>query len=490
MAGIGKSTISRTFANWLSSRAPLGTVDIGASFFFKRGEGDRGLASRFFPTIVRELVSKISGLDELIADVIKSDPLIFDKALGEQFDKLLYQPLQKISCESISYLTFVVVVDALDECERENDIRTILKLWSELSQVTSIRLKLFLTSRPELPIRLEFKDMPIHIHEDIILYDAVPQTTIQHDISIYLHDEFSRIRKEHNADLQPSMTLELNWPGEQIIQDLTEIAIPLFIVAATVVRFVGDSNWDPQERLGKILQFQGIGTLEQMEQIYLPVLTQLHTTLSTVQDKEKLYEEFRLIIGSIVTLAEPLSVSSLAILLSLDTAHVLRRLRSMYSVIHVPSDLVTPIRTLHLSFREFLLGDKIRHQPYGVDGPATHRLLFEKCLHLLSGPRGLRENLCDLTFPGQPRSEVNSVTIHQCLSPALQYASQYWVYHIQQGTIQVDDDSLIYTFLQKHFLHWLEAMSLIEKLAQVMTQIATLQSLISVCPLREDVIFC
>lgn len=83
MAGTGKSTISRTLAEWLTNQHHLGVVDLGASFFFKRGEGDRGSASRIFPTLTRQLVLKIPGLDCSIADVIASDPLIFDKALGE-----------------------------------------------------------------------------------------------------------------------------------------------------------------------------------------------------------------------------------------------------------------------------------------------------------------------------------------------------------------------------------------------------------------------
>jgi hypothetical protein len=52
---------------------------------------------------------------------IVSDPAIFDKALGEQFDKLIYQPLQKVSFTS-GCTTLVVVVDALDECEKNSDI--------------------------------------------------------------------------------------------------------------------------------------------------------------------------------------------------------------------------------------------------------------------------------------------------------------------------------------------------------------------------------
>ena len=44
MAGTGKSTISRTVAKCLKKKGLL-----GASFFFKRGEADRGNAKETFP---------------------------------------------------------------------------------------------------------------------------------------------------------------------------------------------------------------------------------------------------------------------------------------------------------------------------------------------------------------------------------------------------------------------------------------------------------
>ena len=80
-----------------------------------------------------------------------------------------------------------------------------------------------------------------------------------------------------------------------------------------------------------------------------------------------------------------------------------------------------------LPFSEFLLSDKLQHEPFGVDGSATHRMLATKCLELLSRPDGLRENLCRLKYPGQPRREVDRTIIDKRLSPAFQYACRYCV---------------------------------------------------------------
>ncbi|MCJ1423154.1 hypothetical protein MMC29_001035 [Sticta canariensis] len=478
MAGTGKSTISRTFAEWLTGPDRLGSVDLGASFFFKRGEGDRGSASLFFSTITRQLVQKIPELDARVAEAVTSDPLFFDRSLGEQFDKLIYQPLRTVNITTSSCWTFIVVVDALDECEKDRDIDVILKLWSQLPQISTVCIKLFLTSRPDRPIRLGFKNMSVGIHQDLILHD-VPATTIQNDISAFLKDEFLEIRKKYNDDLPSSTSLDTDWPGDEVIQDLVNMAVPLFIVAATVCRFVGDSNFSPEERLKTILHFQKMGQLEQMERIYLPVLTQLPTTLSNRGDEEMLYQQFQVIVGSIVTLAEPLSKTSLADLLNIRQDTIALRLNPLHSILRVPADTETPVRTLHLSLGEFLLSDKVRHKPFGVNGPATHQMLFTKCLEFLSGSGGLRENLCDLEYPGKPRQEVEPTMINEHLSPVFQYACRYWVHHVQHSMVLIHDYDKVHVFLRKHFLHWLEALSLMNRIAEVIGQVGVLKSLVS-----------
>lgn len=173
-----------------------------------------------------------------------------------------------------------------------------------------------------------------------------------------------------------------------------------------------------------------MGQLEQVEQTYLLVLIKLSATLSDSRDKEKLYQEFRMIVRSIIILTEPFSVTSLADLLDMRQDTIVLRLRPLHSVLRVPVDHETPVPTLHLSFSEFLLSDKLRDQPFRVDGPETLQVLLTKYLVLLSGSNGLRENLYDLGYPGQPRQELNSTIINEHLPPALQYACRYRVHHV------------------------------------------------------------
>jgi hypothetical protein len=218
----------------------------------------------------------------------------------------------------------------------------------------------------------------------------------------------------------------------------------------------------------------------QIGQTYLHVLNNWAATSLDSPGMQPRYQEFRAIVGSIGILAEPLSIRSLTDLMNVPREDIWSLLRPLHSVIRVPADFETPVQTLHLSFGEFLLSDKLRHEPFGVDGPATHRMLFTKCLKLLSGPEGLRQNLCNLEYPGQLRRVVDSAVINQRLLPAFQYACRYWVHHVQNSMVWICDDDDVYAFLRKHFLHWLEALSLMNRIAEAIKYIGVLKSLISV----------
>jgi hypothetical protein len=75
IARTGKSTISRTVARSLKD-----TNYLGASFFFKRGEGGRGNAKRFFPTLIRQLVLRISERKPGVQKALDDDPDVASKS--------------------------------------------------------------------------------------------------------------------------------------------------------------------------------------------------------------------------------------------------------------------------------------------------------------------------------------------------------------------------------------------------------------------------
>ncbi|KAJ6035814.1 hypothetical protein N7540_000093 [Penicillium herquei] len=192
MAGTGKSTISRTVANSLKQ-----TNHLGASFFFKRGEEDRGNAKKIFPTLTKQLMLRVSGLRLGVQKALDHDPEIATKSLREQFEKLLLQPLLDLDHLGRQPQTAIIVIDALDECDNDQDIRTIIRLLPILQRAKATRLCTFLTSRPELPINLGFSEITDRTYQDLALHD-IPEEVTEHDISLFLRDRFANIKRDRN----------------------------------------------------------------------------------------------------------------------------------------------------------------------------------------------------------------------------------------------------------------------------------------------------
>jgi len=463
MAGTGKSTISRTVTKSFKDKKIL-----GASFFFKRGEEDRGNAKRLFPTLIQQLVDSIPQLTPGTQKAIEDDPYISEKSLGEQFDKLLLQPLLNMDLDQIA--TRVIVIDALDECESEenkDDIRAILHLLPRVQTSKSVRLRFFLTSRPELPIRLGFMDITVD-HQDLDLRD-IPKPEIEQDISLFLRHKFSQIRQDHK--------FSSDWPGDEVIQVLVARTVPLFISAATLCRFIGDANWDPQDRLDAILADQST-YISKMDSTYLPVLNQLLVG----QDKweaEQLVQEFKNIVGVIIVLVTPLSVNALSQLLSTKTNNINKRLDRLHSVLNIPDNLCTPVRLLHLSFRDFLLDPKKKKSsPFWIDEKEVHQNITAQCLKVMQ--HSLRKNICNLPSFGTQRIEIDTYSINQYLPSELQYSCRYWAQHLTQSKDPGTEMGEAFLFLQEHFLHWVEAMSILGIISEVVGIINTLQSVIQV----------
>src|ERR1700760_4627441 len=242
LAGTGKLTIARTVA-----RRYFENGQLGASFFFSRGGGDVGRASKFFPTIAMQLSRKSHSLQRHICDALRNNTDITTQSLGDQWRQLILGPLSKLSGNS--YLSsYIVVIDALDECDNDEDIRTIVKLLAEAQRLQTVRLRVLLTSRPEIPIRHGFYQIPDTEHQDVVLHHISP-SIVDHDIRIFL---------KYNLELigQKKPSLGAYWPGEEVVKQLVQIASGLFIWAATACRFIQEVEkvFLIRKRLAAVLQ--------------------------------------------------------------------------------------------------------------------------------------------------------------------------------------------------------------------------------------------
>lgn len=106
--------------------------------------------TRLFTTICAQLLVKIPSLIAHVESAIEADPSISDKSMGEQFEKLICQPLSQIRHHLSQAPKLIIVIDALDECAQNGD--TLLRLLSQTRNKWSPILKIFITSRPEKQI--------------------------------------------------------------------------------------------------------------------------------------------------------------------------------------------------------------------------------------------------------------------------------------------------------------------------------------------------
>ncbi|KAJ4161619.1 uncharacterized protein LMH87_007649 [Akanthomyces muscarius] len=334
MAGTGKSTISRTVARSLADNGQL-----GASFFFKKGETDRGSLSKFFMTIAADLIMKKPSTAPHIEAVLNADHSITSKNYTEQFQKFLLEPLTK--CD-IGDRPVVIVVDALDECEQEGDIERFLYLVSRLETELPDRIRIFLTSRPEEPFRSQFKK--IKKKDSRVILHEIPKSVVEHDIDLFLRYELYSIRADFNSRVPLERHLTVAWPSESSFDRLMKMAVPLFIVAATLCRFISDNRiGTPKKLLERVLSRSGDG-LSQLETTYQSVLDNQISARASVSQRAEIIQQFRQVVGCIILLASPLSTSSLAVLLIMDKDDIDSRLDLLHSVLSIPASAQAPLR--------------------------------------------------------------------------------------------------------------------------------------------------
>ncbi|KAJ5938324.1 WD40 repeat-like protein [Penicillium verhagenii] len=459
MAGTGKSTISRTLARSLKD-----TNHLGASFFFKNGEGDRGNAKKFFPTLTRQLILRISGLRSGVQKALDHDPDLVSRSLGEQFEKLLLQPLLNLNHLRRYSQTAVIVIDALDECENDEDIQNIIRLLPLIQKAKAVHIQIFLTSRPELPISLGFSDIADHEYQNLALHE-IPEEATEPDIYLFLQNRFEKIRQ--NRNISP------NWPGDDVIQALVTISVPLFISAATMCRYIGNSKLEPKLRLAELLTDQS-KYVSRMDKTYMPVLTRLLDDQESDElEQQELLQEFHKIIGSIILLAVPLSINALSLFLGIGADQISNLLDSFRSVLRIPNDRDHPVRILHLSFRDFLIKSRTE---FFVDMPKRHKEITKSCLKTMQDR--LQKDICKLASPGTHRVDIDPQHIHQCLPPEVQYSCRYWVHHLEQSQVPPSEMGEMRLFLEKHFLHWVEAMSLLGLISEVVSMLDILRTVI------------
>ena len=93
---------------------------------------------------------------------------------------------------------------------------------------------------------------------------------------------------------------------------------------------------------------------------------------------------------------------------------------------------------------------------------------------------GLKKDICGVLEPGTRRADVAKSSVHNSLPEGVAYACYYWAQHILMSNSHLDDEGAVHKFLQKHLLHWMEALSWLGKASDVIHSLETLKSIVAV----------
>ncbi|KAF1972832.1 hypothetical protein BU23DRAFT_641716 [Bimuria novae-zelandiae CBS 107.79] len=353
---------------------------------------------------------------------------------------------------------YVLVVDALDECDDQNNVQIILQRLAEVQTLQGTQLRVLLTSRPEVPIVYGFTQVQREEHHDFVLHDIEP-AVIEHDIAVFLRHQLGIVRQKYQ--------LEAEWPEEGAIARLVQNSGGLFIWAATACRFVAKDSQLAEARLSSLLHQGGNGILppeRKLDEIYTTVLASSMRGEYNEAESQMLHELFRQVVGPVVTMQDPLSVASLAELLRKDVVTLRRTLANLHSVLDVPEANSSAIRLLHPSFRDFLLSQSRCSNPqFHINERTVHGEMYKHCLQVMS--KHLRRDMCSLKDPRARIADLSRTEVDRHIQAHVQYACRFWVYHCRRSDVDTGSCYNIEAFFHKHFLHWLESLALLGRVS-------------------------
>jgi len=450
LAGSGKTTISITIANFFRDLGRLGSF-----IFFDRAFPQRSHPSKVIRTLAYKLGEFDPRIGTAISAAIDNYPSIKDALLSVQFTKLIVEPLASLPDVQTGG-PIVLVFDALDECGNSIERKTLLEvLGTQMSRMPSV-FRILLISRP-----LEDVTAALQGKANILVWDLDMNGR---DIIAYFKHNLAAIQRKR-------LPRRPDWPGDEVIHDLVTRSCGLFIWASTAVAFI--DRFDPVKCLAVILRGETPpGAQLALNKLYTTALEEAYGW-----DDDDFVKSFRIVLGVILVLQNPLPTSTLDQILGLqegqESSHVVSPLACV--IAQEPT-----LHLLHPSFADFLFSHEMCGRDIWYFNPGVcHWHLTVRCLDLLSNS-GLKRNICNMTLSAAPNCEK--------VSDDVAYACAFWITHM----CSIDDDVLslvgdLEAFLNKHLLHWFETMSILGKSRDTIQLLGNLHRWTTVSPSAVDI---
>ncbi|CCO37512.1 Vegetative incompatibility protein HET-E-1 [Rhizoctonia solani AG-1 IB] len=434
MAGTGKTTISYTVCSELDKASQL-----GASFFCSRTMLECRQVKNIIPSIAYQLARFSRPFRCALAKVLELDPDAHTRSLNMQYQKLIAEPLAGV--ESSLPLDFIVVIDALDECENEDSVSQILDLLLSTTHITPIRF--LMSSRPEREIARKMAGR-LDGHDDVrlVLHD-LDSSMVKADIETYMRDELKDIPM---TDGQWSVIIER--------------CGVLFIYASTTCRYIKQAcELMALEEVVDVIASSKPTHKDKniIDELYMTVLDAAFVK-SRLDDINK--QRMRDVLETVVCAIEPMTVDAMAGLLGIGTGNQIERLiMPLRSVLNVTKNTGL-VSTLHASFPDFMLSSD-RSGSYYCHYRARHLKMTKACLDSIDANKP-KFNICGLASSYDMDSDVEGLEkrMQVSISPALVYTCRYWSKHLNLAESPSQLIDIVHNFFSSRLLLWMEVINL------------------------------
>lgn len=473
-AGTGKSTVSQTICEQAAAQGQL-----GASFFCSRTGAETLSNPRgILPTIAFQLAHVYPEFGQGVIAALQRRPELPTARPQEQFDDLIITPFAGV--ETWNKQPTLIVVDALDECEKSLTEQLLTVLVKGAERLPP-HVKILITSRPELHIRSVLEPpnftssnspnsaptsasspTPPHMHA-VLVHDIESAADTAADIRSYLKTELEAISTHLQVEFSVSPTA---------FETLATRSGDLFIIAATYARFIGSKGLsNPTGRLELILNStipSGVPSIPELDKIYSAILRLAIPEDLATDEEEEYFDGLRQVLGMIVLLRDHLSMADMERLAGRTRDSVRIALMHLHSVISVPtSPSQGSPEVHHPSFADFLCDrNRCKDERFFIDVEEHQRRLAVMCFDRLAA--SLSQRFPHHQDPAVPNSDVKDLQeeIKSNFLPDIQYACRHWAPHLSRvARASATGDSEVMRaldqFLQKRLIWWIEAMSLL-----------------------------
>jgi hypothetical protein len=391
-----------------------------------------------------------------ICKAIGSSPDVAEKSTKIQADNLLPRDLQTYGKD---LTPFLIVVDALDECnkERGRDDEHLIPLLARYLCSSPSPVKLLVTSSPKASIRQMFERIGLPVHHQILHNVEAP--IVQADIARYLRHGLDKIRHE-------KLDGEV-WPTDSDFQLLAKRAGRLFIYAAIALSYISRGS-SPERKLANVLSAEPHShnlAFAALDSLYMRIIKDT-VEEDNEDDARESCDAFRRVVGAILVLQEPLSRAVLGKLLNEATSVITSVVRPLDALLDIGTSIHTPIHIFHSSFVHLLTNPKrCDDLRFLIDAKASHLTIAILCLRLMNAL--LKKDMCNIGDARLLNSEVPELPtrLRQAMSDELRYACSYWMIHLASALESPTPELVreLCIFCNEHILHWIETLSLFKQ---------------------------